>query len=103
MENYKPCRLINSYRINEDSVTVLTFDSMIKLKDASMIMWLNADGKHTISDIIDILKKVYATATYEELYNGVIQLLHQLQKKGIIISNWDPILKDELPQEVKIV
>lgn len=102
MWNYRPCRLINCFYAEEDSVTVLTFSGPVRMSEGGMVLWMNADGKHTVADIVDLLKARYTGSDPMELYKGVIKLISQLQHKGAIISNWDPIYKDELPQEVML-
>ncbi|MFT4143481.1 MAG: hypothetical protein QM644_03415 [Mobilitalea sp.] len=99
---YKPCRAINSFRQNEkeDSVAIVTFDGFITLQGAGKLLWVLADGKHSIKNIIEKLIELSPTADFEKTRVGVFTLVKQLQAKGILIANWDPILKNELPQEV---
>jgi FMN phosphatase YigB (HAD superfamily) len=103
MWNYRPCRLINCFYTEKDSVTVLTFEGPAKLTGGGMIFWMNADGKHTVADIVDLLKARYTGSDPLDLYKGVLRLIKKLQQKGVLISNWDPIYKDELPQEVNLI
>ncbi len=100
IEDYKPCRLINSYRIEAEFVQVLTFKKFIKLEDAGRVIWLSANGKNTISDMVSILKERYTSMDETTLFKGVCKLIGDLQKMGILIANWDPLYKDELPQEI---
>lgn len=100
MWNYKPCRLINCYRIDENSITVVTFFKTIKLNSISKMVWIYSDGKHTVSDIINLIEKQYFNIDREVLYKGVLSILDSLKKRGALISNWDGIYKSELPQEV---
>lgn len=101
--DYKPCRAINSFRQDEkeDSVTIVTFEGFITLHSAGKLLWLLSDGKHSIGDIIDRLIMLNPAADYENIRVGICTLVKQLQAKGIIIANWDPILKNELPQELQ--
>lgn len=102
MLEYKPCRTINLFRQNvkEDSVTIVTFEGVINLQGAGKFLWILADGKNTIGEIIEKLVTINMSADYDKVKTGVIRLVKQLQSKGILIANWDPILKNELPQEV---
>lgn len=100
MLDYRPCRVINCYSIEGNHVKVVTFNNIIKLDSAGMVFWLHADGKHSIREIIDILSKRFPNSTEENLKKGVLTLTRSLQERGVLIANWDPILKEELPQEV---
>lgn len=97
---YKPCRLVNSYFVEESCVKVLTFTKLIKLDSAAKVFWLLADGKHTLQEIIDSLSEQYPDSERKTLYTGVLKLMANLQERGVLITNWDPILKEELPQGV---
>lgn len=99
--DYKPCRAINSFRQDEaeDSVTIVTFEGFITLHSAGKFLWLLSDGKHSIGDITDKLMELNPAADYENTRLGICNLVKQLQARGIMIANWDPILKNELPQE----
>ncbi len=101
--DYKPCRTINSFRQDEkeDGVTIVTFDGFITLHGAGKLVWLLSDGKHPIRNMIDHFIELSPSADPEKTRVGVCTLVKQLQAKGILIANWDPILKNELPQEVK--
>ncbi len=102
--DYKPCRTINSFRQDEteDSVTIVTFEGFITLHGAGKLLWLFSDGKHTIKDILDTIMGLHPSTDYEKTRVGICTLVKQLQAKGIIIANWDPILKHELPQEINL-
>lgn len=99
--DYTPCRYINSYRmLSDDRVLIITFDGMITLQGAGKTVWMNADGKKTIREIIQILEQKNTSIGSEVCREGVLKLIRQLKSKGLIIANWDPLYKNELPQEI---
>lgn len=98
---YKPCRCINAYRtLNDGKVIVITFDGMIKLNGSGKLLWMSANGKRKIREILDIIWEQCPNADYETMKEGLFNLIRQLQKKGILIPNWDPLYKSELSQEI---
>ncbi len=99
--DYTPCRSVNAYKtVENDRVVIITFEGMITLQGAGKEVWMHANGKTRIRDIIRILEEKNTGMNKDDCQNGVLKLLKQLQTKGILIANWDPLYKNELPQEI---
>ncbi len=99
--DYTPCRSINSYKtVENDRVIIITFEGTIMLQGAGREVWMHSDGKTKIGEIIRFLEKKKPSMNRADCKEGVLKLIRQLQSKGILISNWDPLYKNELPQEL---
>lgn len=99
--DWKPCRVIHCYKIEEGIAYIVGFDGIIKLNKSASVVWRLADGKHTIRDIVDELKKLYQGADSEVLLQDVETVLDRLAEKGSVIRDWDPLLKDQVSEKEK--
>lgn len=98
MWEYKPCRVMGCYKNVNELITIATFGGTIELSEASSIVWMHCDGKHTIQDIIYILYEKYKI-NKDSLFNEVCKVIGSLVDNGVLVPNWDPILKKEANME----
>lgn len=100
---YTPCRLVNTYKENQydDTVIILTFNGLITLKDVGKQVWILSNGKNSIESIINEIIKVHPNFVFDDVKLGVLKLIKQLKEKNILIANWNPILKNEISQNVE--
>lgn len=92
----KPCRIIHCYKIVDGVSYVVAFDGMIRLNKTATIVWKMADGKHTVEDIINKFREMYKDVSLEMLEEDIGNIIHNLEKKGVLLEDWDPLLKDNI-------
>lgn len=89
---YKPCKITQCYKDNDDVIEVFCREGYLKLRGGGRIVWLMSDGEYTVEDIVDALTKNKKDKRYE-VYQSVTKLIMSLAEKGIMIPNWDPLYK----------
>lgn len=96
MLNYKPCRVIQSYKIENYKAYIVGFDHVIELNSVSSVFWDMANGKNTLQDIIDKIISIFDISDKEKVYNDLIKLMDKLSNEGLIVQNWDPLYKEKI-------
>lgn len=99
--DWKPCRVVHCYKIEEGIAYIVGFDGVITLNKSATVVWRMADGKHTVGDIVEELQKLYQGVDAEVLFQDVENVLDRLAQKGSVIRDWDPLLKDRVSDKEK--
>lgn len=74
---------------------ILSQNKLIKLSGVGGKIFLYADGKHTVNQIIEKIQNERSETIIEE---QVMKFLKKMQERGLIMSNWDPLIKLDMPQ-----
>mgnify|MGYP003300118945 CR=1 FL=1 len=101
--NWKPCRVVHCYKIEDKIAHIIGFDGIIKLDESATIIWNMSNGKHSVSEILSELKRIYSDVSEDILLLDIECILTTLSSSGILIEDWDPLLKDStaLKEEFK--
>lgn len=94
--NWKPCRVVHCYKVENDITHIIGFDGIIRLNDSATMIWNMANGKNTIEDILNKMQIRYNSVAKQELYLDVENILNHLASRGVLIKDWDPLLKDNV-------
>lgn len=102
VEDYTPHRLTECYQDINDEVVVLctTGIDLVRLRGFGRMVWLMLDGKHTIGNIANTVFESMSEAEQASILAEVKIFLDMLQKKKLIIANWNPLHKMNLPQQI---
>ncbi|ABX43924.1 PqqD family protein [Lachnoclostridium phytofermentans] len=100
MWNYKPCKMKYSYLYENESVIIYHGKGAIKLTSAGMYFWEFANGKRTVSELVDMIEEYLGLYDKQTIYKNTIKLMIDLHEKELIILNWDPLLKDRMSQDI---
>jgi radical SAM superfamily enzyme YgiQ (UPF0313 family) len=96
----KPCRRIETYcKLPDGSVNILAFSAFIKLDPIAGLIWELANGKRTVSEIVKSISNHFQNVENSIITNDVVDLLENLNKKSILVLNWDPLYKNNLHPE----
>ncbi|MCL2249420.1 MAG: PqqD family protein [Oscillospiraceae bacterium] len=103
LEKFRPCRISESFHDdgNEIELGEATYD-FFRLKGAGRLIWLMLDGKHEIGTIVENICNELSICDYEGMLLDVIQLLQRLEKRKMIVANWDALYKLSLNQELSV-
>lgn len=96
MLNWKPCRVVHCYKIEDGYTYIIGFDGIIKLNKTATVVWRMANGKNEVRDIVKELQKQYNDISEKMLLNDIEKIIEKLHLKGILINDWDPLLKDKI-------
>ena len=101
-EHFTPQRILDNYSDRNDEIVVSNGRGidLVSLTGAGRRLWLLLDGKHNTRQIADILCEEFSIEDSEGMLSEVKILLLALQKKNLVIVNWDPLYKLSLPQEL---
>lgn len=94
--NCKPCRVVHCYKIENGTAHIIGFDGVIRLNESATIIWNMSNGKNSLKDILGELQKIYDTIPENELYKDLEAIINILSDKGILVKDWDPLLKDKI-------
>ena len=94
--NCKPCRVVHCYKIENNKASILGFDGIVKLNETATVIWNMSDGKHYIKDILNEMEIKYEGISREELLGDIENIICNLIEKGLLIKDWDPLLKDNV-------
>jgi radical SAM superfamily enzyme YgiQ (UPF0313 family) len=93
---WTPCRKVETYKFVDNTTHIIGFDSIIKLNATASKVWKMSDGKHSIKEIVNSLKDEFNGVARDDIEVDVTRILEQLNKKGVIVMNWDPIYKNDI-------
>lgn len=94
--NWKPCRVVHCYKVENNIAHIIGFDGIVRLNKTATIIWLMSNGKNTIKDILNELQRKFCTISENDLFHDVNTILEILNSRGILIKDWDPLLKDNV-------
>lgn len=98
MDSYTPCRTTELYRIDGEFITIMSVHGEITLTGAKCKIWILSDGKHTIQEITNQVLGFYGNQKSNIVRAEVIDTLLFLQERSLVVTNWDPLYKQELQQ-----
>ena len=96
-----PCRVVHCYKYENGKAHVMGFEGVIRLNESASIVWAMSNGKNSINDILEYMHQKYSGISKEELLSDIEYIIDALSKKGVIIKDWDPLLKDNVLQKEK--
>lgn len=97
--NYKPCRVTECFQDLNGEIEVVNESGLVRLKGAGHMVWNMSNGNNTIENIVDTIcsKKTF---NRDVVIDKVCKMLMELNKRSLIVINWDPLYKFDLCQEV---
>ena len=103
IEEYTPCRLSECYLDYNDEIEIGNGNiDFFHLRGIGRIIWLMLDGKHTIRSIVERICVEMSTNDEKGVKEELILILSRLQRRKVIVANWNPIYKLQLSQELEI-
>ncbi|WP_164880404.1 PqqD family protein [Clostridium manihotivorum] len=96
MLQFKPCRVIQSYKIEDNRAYIIGFNHVVELNSVSAVFWDMANGKNTVEQIIKRIVNVFDISDEDKVYDDICRLMEMLNQEGILIKNWDPLYKDKV-------
>lgn len=91
---WRPCKAL-SVSIKNNGVTKLSsFDGNLTLNETGSMIWELSNGIYTVREIAEYIAQKYNVVVSTELIDDVCAIIEQLEKKKLLIMNWDPIKKD---------
>lgn len=99
--SWKPCRVVHCYKIVEGISHIVAYDGIIKLNKTATVVWEMADGKHKVEEIVTTLSCMYEDVSIDILLEDVLSIIQDLVNKGIMMKDWDPLLKDNINYKEK--
>ena len=101
--DYTPCRVTECFLDENGEIELYNEEGMtIRFRGVGRTIWYMLDGKHTIRSIVDTLCSQFSTNDKEKMLHELLAILKELKKKNLIVSNWDPLYKLQLSQELNI-
>ncbi len=94
--SWKPCRVVHCYKIENNVAHIIGLDGIIRLNESATTIWIMSNGKNSIKDILDNLHRKYCTVPKKELFHDVESVIEALTDRGVLIKDWDPLLKDNV-------
>ncbi|MCI9072372.1 MAG: PqqD family protein [Lachnospiraceae bacterium] len=101
--NWKPCRVVHCYKIENGVAHIIGFDGVVRLNESATIIWDMSNGKNSLKNILSELEKIYDTVSKNELRNDLETILNVLSDKGLLVKDWDPLLKDNISQKENLI
>lgn len=97
--NYTPCRVVHCYKYENNKAYIMGFEGIIRLNETASIVWAMSNGKNNIKDILENMHQKFSSVSEEELLSDIEYIIDALSEKGMIIKDWDPLLKDNVSQK----
>jgi len=66
-----------------------------QLDAVSSLVWRLLDGRNTVCTIIEYVQKEYPDAEQKEIEKDIVNLLIQMEKDDLIISDYNPLNPDK--------
>ncbi len=79
--------------MEDNIVQIIGFDSIIKLNTVASIFWQMANGSNSMGKIVDYIFSLFDGVSWETIFEDIYEVALDLNKKGIMEINWDPIFK----------
>ncbi|WPC42609.1 PqqD family protein [Clostridium sp. JS66] len=96
MLDFKPCRVIQSYKIENNKASIIGFNHVVELNSVSTVLWKMSNGKNTVKDIITEILNIFDISDENKVYDDIKKLIDMLHNEGLLIKNWDPLYKDKI-------
>lgn len=92
----KPCRVVHCYKIENGIAHIIGLDGIIRLNKTATIIWSMSNGKNSIFDILNELKRIYYDIAENVLISDIQDIINILVSRGVLVNDWDPLLKDNI-------
>lgn len=90
-----PWKRTSMYKTDEETgklyVASIKGEGIFCISGIGAFVWNFVNGINTIEVICNEIMSAYEGCTYEQVFNDVKRILDEMQKKDLVIYNWDAL------------
>lgn len=91
--NNRPRRVSEIWKLDRKTNTVIALglEGIVQLNALGSAIWLQLDGKHTISDIVEKLVQAYPERDQNRIKVDIISFIENLAANRLVVLDWHPL------------